>query len=98
MSTENFLVCGTIGEIFGWNWTNIIPNKTSTKPAWNIQLPKIKDGLEKNEVNCMWYDEATKLLYTGCGDNNIYVFTLEDGRLVRTMSSHENYIHSIHNQ
>lgn len=98
VTTENFLVCGSVGEITGWSWSNFMQSKIHTKPAWSIQLPKVKDCLEKSEVNCMWHDKATGLLYAGCGDSKIYVYSLEDGRLVRTMEGHENYIHSIHNQ
>lgn len=98
VTTHDFLICGSLGEISGWSWKNIIPAKISTKSSWVITLAKSKDGLEKTEVNCMWYDESTGLLYAGCGDNNIYVYTLEDGRLVRSMESHEAFIHSIHHQ
>lgn len=98
VTTNDFLICGSLGEISGWSWKNIIPAKIATKSSWVIALTKFKDGLEKTEVNCMWYDDATGLLFAGCGDNNIYVYTLEDGRLVRSMESHEGFIHSIHNQ
>jgi hypothetical protein len=56
-----------------------------------------RDALEKPDVNCMLYSKTDNQLYAGCGDNRIYVFGLEDGRLIRTMEGHDDYIHSIHN-
>ncbi|PSN29091.1 THO complex subunit 6 [Blattella germanica] len=44
----------------------------------------------------MVYCKADGYLYAGCGDNRIYVFSLEDGKLIRTMEGHDDYIHSIH--
>lgn len=63
-----------------------------------MQLPKSKDNLDKNEVNAMWFDERNGVLYTGCGDNNVHVFSMEDGRLVRTIEAHDDYVHCIHKQ
>jgi WD40 repeat protein len=45
----------------------------------------------------MLYCKAGGHIYAGCGDNKIYIFSLEDGKLVRTMEGHDDYIHSIHN-
>jgi WD40 repeat protein len=56
-----------------------------------------RDALEKPDVNSMLYCKADGHIYAGCGDNKIYIFSLEDGKLVRTMEGHDDYIHSIHN-
>jgi len=45
----------------------------------------------------MLYSKIGGYVYAGCGDNKIYIFSLEDGKLIRTMESHDDYIHSIHN-
>lgn len=37
------------------------------------------------------------LLYAGCGDKKIHVFSLEDGKHVRSLTGHEDYIHSVQN-
>lgn len=43
LSTENFLVTGTRGEICGWDWKTIASNKASkNKTSWNIQIPANK--------------------------------------------------------
>lgn len=91
-------MCGSVGEITGWNWKSMLAANKNPKPAWTIILPTTKDNLEKSDVNCMLFDEKTNLLYAGCGDNCIYVLSLEDGRLVRTLEAHDDYIHSVHVQ
>jgi len=43
LSTENFLVIGTRGEISGWDWKMITSNKASkSKASWSIQIPANK--------------------------------------------------------
>lgn len=43
LSTENFLVTGTCGEISGWDWTTITSSKISkSKVSWTIQIPANK--------------------------------------------------------
>ncbi|XP_067010855.2 THO complex subunit 6 [Anabrus simplex] len=93
VTTDKFLVTGTVGEIHGWEWKTITSNK-NPKLAWTIQIPSSRDTLEKTDVNCMFSSEGQ--LYAGCGDNKIYIFSLEDGKLVRTMDGHDDYIHCIH--
>lgn len=56
-----------------------------------------RDALEKPDVNSMLYCKTNGHIYAGCGDNKIYIFSLEDGKLIRTMEGHDDYIHSIHN-
>lgn len=40
ISTDNFLVIGTSGEICGWDWKIITSSKNpKNKVSWTIQLP-----------------------------------------------------------
>lgn len=43
----------------------------------------------------MVYSTMNHLLYAGCGDNNIYIISLEDGKILRTMQGHTDYIHDL---
>ncbi|XP_012272763.1 THO complex subunit 6 homolog [Orussus abietinus] len=95
-STENFLLTGSAGEISGWDWKVVTSSKApKIKLSWNIQLPSNKDSFERTDVNYMVYSKETHLLYAGCGDNNIYVIHLEDGKILTTFSGHEDYIHCL---
>lgn len=98
IKTEKFLICGTVGEINGYVWKNVLTASKTLKPSWTLHLPTSRENLEKNDVNCILYDENTGILYAGCGDNNIYIFSLEDGRLTKTINAHDDYIHCLHNQ
>lgn len=50
----------------------------------------------KNELNCLKIETSTdETLYAGSSDNNIYAFSLEDGRCLRTFAGHTDYVHSI---
>ncbi|CAK9821973.1 THO complex subunit 6 homolog [Anthophora retusa] len=96
VSTENFLVTGTSGEICGWDWKIITSSKApKSKVSWTIQLPVDKDSYERADVNYMIYSKPNNLIYAGCGDNKIYVITLEDGRIVRSLEGHTDYIHCL---
>lgn len=96
VSTDNFLVTGTSGEISGWEWKTITSNKVpKSKVSWTVQIPANKDSYEKPDVNYMVYSEANHHLYTGCGDNNIYIINLEDGKVIRSLQGHTDYIHCL---
>lgn len=96
VTAEKFLLIGMVGEITGWDWKTITTSK-NPKLAFSIQIPTAKDALEKPDVNSMLYSKMGGYIYAGCGDNKIYIFSLEDGKLIRTMEGHDDYIHSIHN-
>ena len=96
VSTDNFLVTGTSGEVCGWDWKIVTSSKApKSKVSWTVQMPVNKDSYEKPDVNYMVYSKSNHLLYVGCGDNNIYVITLEDGRIVRSLQGHTDYIHCL---
>ncbi|XP_026747651.1 THO complex subunit 6 [Trichoplusia ni] len=92
-SSEKFLIVGTVNEIYGWDWKNAASSKLS-KPSWVIRIPS-QSPLEQTDVNSLWLSEDEARLYAGCGDNNVYVFNMEDGKLVSTFKGHTDYIHSV---
>lgn len=94
VSTENFLIIGTVNEIIGWDWKMVINAKLG-KPKWSIKIPSQPSTLEQSDVNSLWLTEDEVKLYAGCGDNNIYCFHLEDGRLISTLKGHRDYVHSV---
>ncbi|XP_076756137.1 THO complex subunit 6 [Xylocopa sonorina] len=96
VSTNNFLITGVSGEICGWDWKIVTSSKApKSKVSWTIQLPVNKDSYEKPDINYLVYSKSNNLLYAGCGDNNIYVITLEDGRILRSLEGHTDYIHCL---
>lgn len=96
VSTDDFLITATFGEIAGWDWKVVMSNKASRKNIlWTIQIPSDKDTSEKPDVNHMVYSKEKNLLYAGCGDNKIYVINLQNGIVLGCMEGHENYIHCL---
>ncbi|XP_012251339.2 THO complex subunit 6 homolog [Athalia rosae] len=96
VATDKFLITGTVGEISGWDWNTVISNKVSKiKVSWSIQIPTVKDSYERPDVNYMVLSKEDNLLHAGCGDNKIYTFSLEDGKLLRTLEGHEDFIHAL---
>ncbi|XP_075969925.1 THO complex subunit 6 [Anticarsia gemmatalis] len=93
-STEKFLIVGSVNEITGWDWKHVISGKLS-KPSWSNKIES-KTSLEQVDVNSLWLSEDEVKLYAGCGDNNIYVYNMEDGRLLSTFKGHTDFIHSVH--
>lgn len=76
----------------------IIKNKTGFV-VFNYRLSTSERKYSATEVNSLKIgsvtDIAGDILFAGCGDNNIYSFSLEDGRVLRTYSEHLDYIHNI---
>ncbi|XP_014602976.1 PREDICTED: THO complex subunit 6 homolog [Polistes canadensis] len=96
VSTDNFLITGTVGEISGWDWKVVASSKAAkSKPSWVIQIPANKDSYEKADVNFLVYSKSNNILYAGCGDNNIYVISLEEGKILRNLPGHTDFIHCL---
>ncbi|KOB74155.1 THO complex subunit 6-like protein, partial [Operophtera brumata] len=91
-STDKFLIIGSVNEISGWDWKGILSSKLS-KPSWVIKIPS-QSSIEQCDVNSLWLAENQEKLYAGCGDNSVYVYNLEDGRLLSTYKGHSDYIHT----
>ncbi|KAL1132180.1 hypothetical protein AAG570_010137, partial [Ranatra chinensis] len=94
-STGKFLIAGTMGEINGWTWESVM--SSSPKLSWTITIPKPRDRIGKTLVNSLLVREIDNIsyIYAGCGDNRIHVFSLEDGKEIRVLDGHTDYIHSI---
>lgn len=96
ITTDNFLIVGTEGHVYGYQW-KVIKSMKECKPAWRFTIPSNRDKLEKCDVNCMSYDKSTESIYLGCADNNIYLMKIEGGEILHTFTGHTNYLHSICN-
>ena len=43
LTTDNFLITGTCGEISGWDWKVATSTKSvKIKPSWTVQIPSKK--------------------------------------------------------
>lgn len=93
-STEKFLIVGTVNEITGYDWKTVVTPKLG-KPAWVMKLPS-PSPMEQSDVNCLWLTEDERKLFAGCGDNKVYGYDLEDGRLVSTYDGHTDFVHCVH--
>ncbi|CAH0406302.1 unnamed protein product [Chilo suppressalis] len=94
VTTDKFLIIGTVNEIYGWDWKAILSVKLS-KPSWQIKISS-KTSLEYIDVNSLWLSEDREKLLAGCGDNNVYIYNLEDRRQISVLSGHDDYVHSVH--
>lgn len=94
VSTSKFLIVGTVNEISGWDWKAVAHSKLG-KPSWTIKVHS-QSIVEKCDINCLWYSAEEERLYAGCGDNKVYVYDLEDGRLIASYDGHTDYIHCVH--
>lgn len=92
-TVDKFLIVGTTNEILGYEWKSILSSKLN-KQSWTIKIQQ--KYMEQCDVNYLWYSEEEEKLFAGCGDNNIYVYSLEDGKLVSSYKGHTDYIHSVH--
>lgn len=93
-STEKFLIIGSVDEICGYEWKTTTSVKLG-KPSWTLRIPT-QSSIEQSDVNCLWLSDDEEKLYAGCGDGKVYVFNLEDGRLISTYEGHRDLIHSVH--
>lgn len=89
---DNFLLVGTSGQVIGYSWAP--KHGKIIKKAFNITIPVSTECKGIDEINSLWVKENT--VYIGCGDNNIYHASLEDGKIIRKFSGHTDYVHSVH--
>lgn len=94
VSTKQFLIVGTVGEICGYNWKNV---KASKQPscAWSIDFRSAKDSFDKPDINYLIFNKENDQLYVACGDNNIYIIDLETRKEVKAFKGHKDYVHCI---
>lgn len=93
VSTDKFLIIGCSKTITAYEWKQIQHLK-QPKVAWNLPIPASRDNLSCNEVNGLVIDQRGRLV-AGCGDGKIYVFSLEDGKLIQTINGHTNSIRAL---
>ncbi|XP_026481065.1 THO complex subunit 6-like [Ctenocephalides felis] len=91
--TNTFLVAGSVNEIFGWNFKSLLSSNV-TKPAWTIKTSSNRNNVS-TDVNTIWYDSINERILAGCSDGIMYLYTLEDGSLVRKFEGHKDYLHWI---
>lgn len=80
------IIAGTT-VICGYEW---IKNRLCKK-SWEIQLSN--NAYQRNDVNCLRI--LNDRLYAGCGDSNVYLIDLENGKVLRSFEGHSEYIHDI---
>lgn len=89
--SDNLLIVGTnMGIISGYTWCK----NRLTKKVWETFVAN-QNIADQNDMNCFWLSKHDKTLYAGCGDNNIYAFGLEVGKVTRKFTGHQDYVHWI---
>ncbi|CAH3143601.1 unnamed protein product [Porites lobata] len=91
ISTEKFLISGGSSEIHGWRWDEILEKTESPLPAWTLQ-PSARNSLNVAETNALVFASQEDTLFSGCGDNNIYMWDLDSGTCKNTLTGHRDYI------
>lgn len=94
ISTDQFLVSGSVGEICAWKWSNM--KRKEAEKVWRIQIPQ-GENLTQPEVNALLYSakENEELLFAGCGDSKIYCYDMETRNLKLVFEGHEDYINCL---
>jgi len=92
VSTERYLVVGGKEIVTGWDWDNIADGEAVEACNWDICLRG------KGEVNSMVVIKEGGVegrLVLGMGDNNVYLIDLETRGVVKVLSGHVGYVHSV---
>ena len=90
-TTTTYLLLGGRECLQGWDWASLAQAR-SASPSWEISLPG------RGEVNCIAVlaDEGSEdRVVVGMGDNNLHLVDLEAGAVVRVLSGHTSYTHSV---
>lgn len=95
ISTDKFLISGGSSEIHGWRWDEILDKTESPSPAWTLQPPATRTSLDVPETNALAFADQEDALFSGCGDNNIYMWDLESGTCKNTLVGHTDYVHCL---
>ncbi|XP_064619164.1 THO complex subunit 6 homolog [Lineus longissimus] len=93
-SSKDFLISAGTGDIKGWNWSDVI-NKIP-KIVWALSIPNT-GNFDNPETNSIALDNKNgpSHLFAGCGDNNIHMWDLESGHLMKSFEGHTDYVHSV---
>ena len=78
-TTKSHLVSGSIGQIKGWRWSDIVvPQTPCVAPSWTINVPVNKAVGSRPEINSMIIEGD--VIYAAAGDGNIYAWSLGTGK------------------
>lgn len=92
LTAGSYLLVGFRDKVRAWSWDSLGDGQDRHEPRWELPL------LGRGEVNTMAsLSEAgtNGMLVLGMGDNKVYLVDLETRAIVRTMSGHVGYIHSV---
>jgi len=91
-SNEKYLISGSIGQIKGWLWSDIVSG-SSINLSWTLSVPVNKAVGSRPEINCMIL--RGDVLYAAAGDGFIYAWSLETSALIRKYEGHNDYVHCL---
>jgi len=91
--TSEYLISGGSKEIHGWLWKELLHHK-NPKPKWTFTIPST-NPFDSAETNSIIVNEGNNCLIAGCGDNNIYLWDLENGDMKDTLKGHTDYVHCV---
>jgi len=92
LTAGSYLLVGGRDRVRAWAWASLGEGQSQHEPSWELPLQG------RGEVNTMaLLSEAGTdgRLVLGTGDNNVYLVDLETRVIVRAMSGHVGYIHSV---
>eukprot|EP00040_Diaphanoeca_grandis_P018314 m.96282 g.96282 ORF g.96282 m.96282 type:complete len:363 (-) comp26882_c1_seq1:22-1110(-) len=93
MVTYNeYLITAGGPDINVWRWQDLSSSKNIT-PVYTLQTHS--DSSSHYEVNSLSIDHKAGLLFAGSGDCNVYVFDLQQQKLVQTLQGHTQYVHCV---
>lgn len=90
---NDFLIVGYNGTVCGFNWNE--KTQRIEKCSWEVKIPATAGSFDTTDINYFYLDRKESILYTGCGDNEIYSINLENGSIIRKYSGHKDYIHCL---
>ena len=80
-SNEKYLISGSIGQIKGWLWSDIVSG-SSINLSWTLSVPVNKAVGSRPEINCMIL--RGDVLYAAAGDGFIYAWSLENSEFAKS--------------
>lgn len=103
MVTYGDLLITTGGSVINaWRWPDLLAcgggggggAAAAPSPVWTLKTPQLQQD-QHFEINSLAVDSEIGRLYAGSGDCAVYIFDVEAGKQVGTLSGHKNFIHSV---
>ena len=85
---SNYLLVGRRDKLSAFDWEDLSKKESLHRPCWEVELTG--DG----EINSMATLSEERLVL-GMGDNDVYMVDVETRRVLRKLSGHSGYIHSV---